>query len=289
MIYKVNRETMNKDVFSVFLSFVCTEMTSLRRDLAALLLFLSASPLLHSHLFAHAASASPPVTRPRIIFMTAVDSDNDYEDDYLDTHSSPPEVLSSVRTTRLQRGPTQLCQYDPCLENQDPCAILKAKTGCLCPGTSGPDVLPHAPRIRLMLPISEGNDRGKVEVQWCAPSSVVSRYRVVIQGNEGDAQEFQAASRRGLVRSLEAGTKVCVEAVNNAGHSIPSDYSCKRYDPPETSDHKLLAGVIGGGVSLLLLLIIAAVILWKFKLCQKAKRDSADGLGNPSYSTEGTL
>ncbi|XP_076594599.1 LRRN4 C-terminal-like protein [Chaetodon auriga] len=263
-------------------------MTSLHRNLAVLLLFLSASPLLHSHLFTHAASASTPATYPRIIHMTAMGSDNDYEDEYFDAHSAPPEVLSSMRTTRLQREP-RLCQYNPCLEDQEPCASLFAKTGCLCPGISGADVPPHAPRIHMMLPISEGNDRGKVEIQWCAPSSVVSRYRVVIQGNEGDAQEFQAASRRGLIGSLEAGTKVCVEAVNKAGPSIPSDFSCKRYDPPETSDHKLLAGVIGGGVSLLLLIIIVAVILWKFKLCQKAKRDSANGLGNPSYSTEGTL
>lgn len=259
-------------------------MTPLCRNLAVLLLFLNASPLLNSHLFTHAASTSPPVTRPRIIFMTASDNDDDYDEN----HSSPPEVLSSIKTTILQRK-LQFCQYNPCLENQEPCAQISARTGCLCPGISGADVPPHAPRINALRPISEGEDRGKVEITWCAPSSVVSKYRVVIQGSEKDALEFKAFSRRGLVGSLEAGDKVCVEAVNSAGNNIPSDFSCERYDPPDSSDHKLLAGVIGGGVALLLILIIAAVILWKYQICQKAKRDSADGLGNPSYSTEGTL
>nr|XP_046261385.1 leucine-rich repeat neuronal protein 4 [Scatophagus argus]XP_046261386.1 leucine-rich repeat neuronal protein 4 [Scatophagus argus] len=265
-------------------------MTSLSRNLAVLLLFLSVSPVFHSYLFADAASIAPAVTRPRIIFITGLGSEADYDDDDddFDSHSSPPKVVSSMRTPFLQREP-QLCKYNPCLENQEPCAQLSARTGCLCPGISGSDVAPHAPRINVLMPITEGEDRGKVEVQWCAPSSVVSTYRVVIQGSEGEALEFQAASRRGLVGSLEAGTKVCVEAVNNAGHSIPSDFSCKRYDPPDSSDHKLLVGVIGGGVALILILIISAVILWRCKICQKAKRDSTDGLGNPSYSTEGTL
>ncbi|XP_068571021.1 LRRN4 C-terminal-like protein [Cebidichthys violaceus] len=263
-------------------------MTSLRKNLAVLLLFLSASPLLHSHLFTHATSTSAPATRGRIKFITGLNSDDNYEDDYHDNdnHSTPPEVVDSVKTTILQ-GMPQLCQYNPCLENQEPCNQISERTGCLCPGISGADNPPHAPRIQVLQPISEGDDRGKIEVQWCAPSSVVSGYRVVIEGSE--TLEFEEISRRGLVVSLEVGTKVCVEAVNSAGHSTPSDFSCKRYNPPESSDHNLLAGVIGGGVSLLLLLIIAAVILWKYQMRKKAKRDSADGLGNPSYSTEGTL
>lgn len=265
-------------------------MKSLCWNLAALLLFLSASPLLHSHHFTHAASTSPPVTHPQIIFMTdsGSDTDDDDDNDYADTRSSHPEVLSSMRTTLLQGAP-RLCQYNPCLEEQEPCTQVSARTGCLCPGISGADVRPHAPRIHMLLPVMEGEDRGKVEVQWCAPSSMVSRYRVVIQGSEGNALEFQAMSRRGLIGSLEAGTKVCVEAVNKAGRSIPSDFSCQRYEPPESSDHNMLAGIIGGGVALLVSLIIVGVILWKYQICQKAKRDSGDGLGNPSYSTEGTL
>ncbi|XP_068446942.1 LRRN4 C-terminal-like protein [Clinocottus analis] len=262
-------------------------MTSLRKNLVVLLLFLGASPFLHSHLSTHAASTpSPP--RHRIIFMTDFSSDDNYDDEYSDNdnHSSPPEVLHAVKTTVLNQN-QQLCQYNPCLENQEPCKQISTRTGCLCPGISGDNEPPLAPRIHVLQPISEGADRGKIEVQWCAPSSVVSVYRVLIEGSE--AMEFQEDLRRGLVGSLEVGTKVCVEAVNNAGHSVPSEFSCTRYDLPEFSDHKLFVGVIGGGVALLLLLIIAAVILWKHQMRKKAKRDSADGLGNPSYSTEGTL
>ncbi|XP_019934918.2 LRRN4 C-terminal-like protein [Paralichthys olivaceus] len=259
-------------------------MTPLIRNL---LFFLIASPLLHSHLFTHAASTSPPITRHRIIFMTG--SDDDYIDDYNDdNNSSLPEVPSSKRIPIL-RGQPQLCKINPCLEDQEPCPQLSVKTGCLCPGISGADEPPHSPVIQALLPVSKGDNRGKVEVQWCAPSSVVSGYRVVIEGSEGDALEYGDALRRGLVGSLEPGTKVCVEATNSAGHSSPSEFSCARYDPPKTAEHNLLVWIIGGGVALLLLITITAVILWKYKICQKRKRDSTDGLGNPSYSTEGTL
>lgn len=219
--------------------------------------------------------------------MPDLSSEDNYDDEYPDNdnHSSPPEVLHTVQTL-LQLNP-QLCEHYPCLENQEPCKQISTRTGCLCPGISGANEPPHAPRIHVLQPISEGADRGKLEVQWCAPSSVVSVYRVLIEGSE--ALEFKGVLRRGLVGSLEVGTKVCVEAVNSAGHSVPSEFSCTRYDLPEFSDHKLFVGVIGGGVALLLLLIIAAVILWKHQMRKKAKRESADGLGNPSYSTEGTL
>ncbi|KAM7417565.1 hypothetical protein PAMA_017281 [Pampus argenteus] len=256
-------------------------MTSQHRNLALLLLFLSTSPLLHSPFFTHAVSTSRSITLPRIRFVTGLDDDED------DHHSSPPTALSPVNTSI--QPPLKPCKYNPCLENQEPCSKLLRRTGCLCPGISGADQPPQAPSIQGLLPVSEGDNRGKVEIQWCAPPSVVSKYRVMVEGREGDALEFGDGLRRGLVGSMEVGTKVCVEAVNHAGHSAPSDFSCKRYDLPESSDQKLLAGVIGGGVALFLLLIIAAVILWKHWMYKKAKRNSTDGLGNPSYSTEGTL
>ncbi|XP_060935081.1 LRRN4 C-terminal-like protein [Limanda limanda] len=261
-------------------------MTSLCRNL---LFFLIALPLLQSHLYTHAATTSSPSTRPRIRFINSLGSDDDYEDDYNDDdNSSLSEVPSTVKISVLNTAP-QFCKINPCLEDQEPCHQLSEKTGCLCPGISGADEPPHPPVIQTVLPVSKGDNIGKVEVQWCAPSSVVSGYRVVVEGGEGDALEFGDALRRGLVGSLEVGTKVCVEAINGAGHSSPSEFSCIRYNPPKTSGHNLLVWILGGGVALLLLIIITAVILWKQKVCQKGKRDSADGLGNPSYSKEGTL
>uniref|UniRef100_A0A3Q4AI18 Uncharacterized protein n=1 Tax=Mola mola TaxID=94237 RepID=A0A3Q4AI18_MOLML len=262
-------------------------MTSLCWNLAALLLFLNASLLPISHLLTQAASTLPPVTRPRILFLTDVDSDDSY-DEYDENDNSTPKALPSVKTS-LSHGKLQLCQYNPCLENQEPCAQLSGKTGCLCPGVSGADMPPHAPIINMLRPVTYGEDSGKVEVQWCAPSSVVSEYRVVLQGSEGEPLEFQATRRSGLVGFLAAGDRVCVEAVNAAGHSTPSDFSCRRYNPPNSSDHQLLWGIVGGGVTLLLLLIITTVILKKYQLCQNAKGDSTDGLGKPSYSTERNL
>lgn len=264
-------------------------MISLSRKLPLFLLFLNVSPLLHPQLFTQAASTSRPITRQKINYISVPGSDNDYDDnDYDKDHSSTPEVISATKTTILKNAP-KLCQYDSCSEKQEPCRNISERTGCLCPGISPANMPPNAPRINALLPINEGKDSGKVEIQWCAPSSEVNKYLVVIEGSGENALEFQAFSRRGLVRSLETGDKVCVEAVNNAGHSIASDFSCQRYDPPKNSDHTWLVGLIGGGVALLVLLMIVLIIVWRYQMYQKAKRESADGLGNPSYSKEGTL
>ncbi|XP_078145185.1 LRRN4 C-terminal-like protein [Centroberyx gerrardi] len=261
-------------------------MMSLCRNLAVLLLFLTPDPFLRFSsplLFAHAVPTSPPITLPPILFVTGGGTE-DYED-VLDRHSPPPVVPSSAKPP-LHRE-TQLCQYDSCLENQEPCTRLAAQTGCLCPGFSGPEEPPHAPHLKAL--VSDGDGGGKVEVHWCAPSSAVSGYRVVVEGSGREPLEFGEAMRRGLVGSLEAGAKVCVEAVNKVGHSTPSEFSCQRYTLPDSSDHALRAGVIGGGVAFLLVLCVAAVILWKYQVCGKSKRDSTEGLGNPSYATEGNL
>lgn len=256
-------------------------MRSLHWNLGVLLLFLNASPLLNDILSAHAASTSAPVTRRRIIFLNSGFDDEE-------PTSPSPGLPPPSDTPGLPQEP-QLCGYNPCLENQEPCLDIAERTGCLCPGVSRADVPPHAPRINALRPISEGEDRGKVEVQWCAPSSVVSKYRVVFQGSGRKPLEFSAFLRKGSVGELDVGDKVCVEAVNKAGQSVPTEFSCQRYDPPGSSDQRLLAGVIGGGVTLILILIIVAVSLKKCKSCQKGKTDSADGLRNPSYSREGTL
>lgn len=271
---------------SVILSFLSIAMMSVCWNLAALLLFLNASLVPPSHFFTQAASTMPPVTKQRILFFSDGGSDDSYE--YEDNDTSTAKMLPSVKTPLLF-GTLHLCQYDPCLENQEPCTQLSRKTGCLCPGYSGADVPPNAPIINMLRPVTHGQNSGKVEVQWCAPSSVVSQYRVLLQGSEGKSLEFQDTRRIGLVGFLAAGDRVCVEAVNAAGHSTPSEFSCKRYSPPDFSQHHLLWGIIGGGVALLLLLIIITVILKKYQLCQNSKGNSTDGLGNPSYNTERNL
>lgn len=254
-------------------------MASLCGNLAVLLIF--ASPVVHSQLHGPASTSLPPITRKKITFLTHLNfenPDNDYED-----YSLPPEVFPSAKSPRLYTEVA--CDYDPCLEDQESCDAMKAKTRCLCPGRSGANEPPHAPRIRALLPITEGKNTGKIEVQWCAPDSVVSNYKVIVEGNE-EYEQFGGEFRRGLVESLAVGTKVCVEAVNDAGSSSPSEFSCKRFERPDSSDQTLLAGVIGGGVTFILLLVIVAVVLCRKQMCQKTNRESVNGLGNPSYKIE---
>lgn len=256
-------------------------MKSLHWNLRVLLFFLNASPLLHSILSAHAASTSSPISRRRINYVMSPKEDDE-------TTTAPP-VLQQPSNIPIVNGEPELCHYDPCLENQEPCLDLSERTRCLCPGISRDNVPPEAPRIHFLTPINHGKDQGKVEVQWCAPSSVVSKYRVMFQGVNRQPLEFQASARRGSVGQLDAGVKICVEAVNKAGHSVPTEFSCQRYDPLGSSDKSVLAGVIGGGVALILILIVVTVSIKKCKSCQKVKTNSADGLGNPSYNKEGML
>ncbi|KAF3838504.1 hypothetical protein F7725_010272 [Dissostichus mawsoni] len=140
------------------------KMMSLCRNLAVLLLFLIASPLPHSHLFTHATSTTAPATRPRIIFLTGFGSegDDDDDDDDYEKPTVPTQVVKSVQNTLVHQAP-KLCHYDFCLENQEPCDQISAKTGCLCPGVSGGDQPPHSPRIQELVPITRGGDRGKIE------------------------------------------------------------------------------------------------------------------------------
>uniref|UniRef100_A0A8C7YZL8 Si:ch1073-303k11.2 n=1 Tax=Oryzias sinensis TaxID=183150 RepID=A0A8C7YZL8_9TELE len=259
-------------------------MASLQRILATLLVF--APPVIHDSFFSSAASTSPPTTRHQIVFMTDLDLSYDYGDTSDEDHSPDLEVRSSVRTP-VFAGKPEYCKYNPCSEDQEPCDLLAKNSGCLCPGMSGSDVPPYPPVINGLRPVTDGDNRAKIEVQWCAPSSEVISYRIVIEGTDIPALEVGKASRKGLVDSLEVGTKVCVEAVNNAGHSRPSEFSCKRYDHSGSSGHELLALVIGGGVGLLLLLVVTSVIFWKLQMCRRAKRHSSSGLGNTLNNTGG--
>uniref|UniRef100_A0A667X4F4 Si:ch1073-303k11.2 n=2 Tax=Myripristis murdjan TaxID=586833 RepID=A0A667X4F4_9TELE len=248
---------------------------SLYRNLAVLLVLLTSGSSPPFILNAHALPTPIPPKQPRI--MTPIEFDGDY--DYYSSPSATPVLM-------YNSGP---CQYNPCVENQEPCISLSERTGCLCPGVSGADQPPHAPQLQALVPVSDEGGSGKIEVQWCAPSSVVTGYRVLVKGSKSKPLEFGDTKRRGLLGSLEAGARVCVEAVNKAGHSIATEFSCQRYDPPDSSNQTLTGGVIGGGVAILLLLLltVTAVILWKRRAANKGQTDPSEGLGNPSYTKDG--
>ncbi|KAL0973849.1 hypothetical protein UPYG_G00212020 [Umbra pygmaea] len=249
---------------------------------AALLLHLLTPDLLPTrHLLLQAFPTSSPVTHHKIQYIT--DAFFDYNYDEEDSSHSPPNQsknTSAPTTVPKQHKP---CEYHPCRDNQAPCSQLSFQTGCLCPGLSSGDMPPHPPHLLELLP---GPD-GKTKIRWCAPASVVSGYRVVIEHKNNGQHLFRPDSRSGVIGKLEAGVEVCVEAVNMAGNSAPSEHSCQRYNPPGTTNLALWAGVIGGGLGLLLSL--TALILWRRQTCRKAQGDPAEGLGNPSYSTEGKL
>lgn len=259
---------------------------SLCRNLAGLLLlltidlFLGISPT-------DATPTSPSVSRPHIVILTGVgNEDYDYDGDETNNNHSLPTIVSSLSATLHQAASP--CEYNPCLENQAPCSQLTAVSGCLCPGLSTDTEPPHPPHLRALIPATDGG-AGKVVVHWCAPASVVSGYRVVVEGGQSGPLEFGEQSRMGSIDSLEVGTKVCVEAVNKAGHSDLAEFSCLRYERPSRSSAALTTGFIGGAVALLLLLSLAALLLWRRQTCRKATPGSTEGLRNPSYSTEGTI
>ncbi|XP_048885769.1 leucine-rich repeat neuronal protein 4 [Brienomyrus brachyistius] len=209
-------------------------------------------------------TSQPPVTHRRIIFV----AEPEEPETPMARASSRPAVLA------------ELCDYDPCRDQQTPCTQLSFESGCLCPGLSGPNVLPQAPHLK-----SVHREGSEVVARWCAPASEVQQYRVTVE--PGIFQLFEEISRKGSLGNLVPGTKVCVEAINRAGISNPSKYSCTRYEPKGTDNLALKAGLIAGGLILLLLLSVVAFLLWRRKLHKEGS--GSVGLGNPSFSTEGTL
>ncbi|CAL8268631.1 unnamed protein product [Boreogadus saida] len=257
-------------------------MVLMYKSLAVLQLFLTLDPSLR---LTHASSTPSPITRTGFQFVTAPD---DYDSDYPDGLSHPPSAAPPIRATNVLH---ELCQYDPCQEDQAPCSDLSAQSGCLCPGLSGASQPPRPPQLQGLLPPGSGDrSDGGVVVRWCAPYSVVTGYRVVVDGNRGAALEFPARGRRGQVGVLEARAEVCVEAVNRAGHSAASKLSCWQYQPPPRLSGSGMVGLIGGGVAVLLLLVVTAIALHRRRRIRRNTTEArAEGLGNPSYSAEGGL
>uniref|UniRef100_A0A3P9J779 Fibronectin type-III domain-containing protein n=1 Tax=Oryzias latipes TaxID=8090 RepID=A0A3P9J779_ORYLA len=69
---------------------------------------------------------------------------------------------------------SQLCDYNPCREDQISCEELKA-TGCLCPWFTEEDEVPDAPTLKTV-----SWNGSEVVVRWCAPNSHVKAYVVTL-------------------------------------------------------------------------------------------------------------
>lgn len=170
----------------------------------------------------------------------------------LEDYSQYEDDVSTVspRTQTPDGGNRKLCDYKPCLENQVPCAELADSTRCLCPGFTLHSEVPDEPDLR-----SVSWNGSEVVVQWCAPNSYVTAYRVTIGGQE--RKKFGKDQRSGGVGTVDDISKVCLTAVNDTGES---QASCKMYQHRENR-MSLRAALIGGALGLLLLILLLVLLL----------------------------
>lgn len=182
---------------------------------------------------------------------SALPPDEYYDDDDDDN-------VTTVVSSRTEPPVTpEQCKYDPCLEDQTPCADLAASTGCWCPGYTLHNVPPGAPSLT-----SASWNGSEVVVRWCAPYSYVTDFVVTVGGQV--VGKFGKDRRSGGVGKVDQVSKVCVAAVNDAGNS---DGSCTMYQPGDSS-LPLKAGLIGGALGFLLLLLLA-ILLWRHRRQRK--------------------
>ncbi|XP_056312991.1 leucine-rich repeat neuronal protein 4 isoform X2 [Danio aesculapii] len=221
---------------------------------------------LHFSFVSSSSSASTQnATRPRSPHSEAMRDYDEYDEET--TTASP----RSSSTGALELNP---CDYDMCVEQRQTCMELAEVENCLCPGLSDLFTRPSPPRISDL--IQQGG-RG-VEVNWCAPTSLISSYNVRVKGNGKviSSRVVEQHKRALVLEDVEAGAVVCVEAENNGGIS---DQSCANFEPKlSDSGLALKLGIIGGVVGLILLLILA-LLLWRHKKRQKlTARSETEGV-----------
>ncbi|XP_008274431.1 leucine-rich repeat neuronal protein 4 [Stegastes partitus] len=176
-------------------------------------------------------------------------------EDYYEGEETTTPIVPDRRSP--DGGTSERCDYNPCSENQTPCAELAAATNCLCPGLPSHDDPPETPSLR-----SVSWNGSEVVLHWCAPNSHVTEYVVTVGGQ--DRKTFGKEQRSGALGDINNIAEVCVVAVNDAGNS---DGSCMMYRPVDNS-LPLKAGLIGGALGFLLLLLLA-VLLWRRKRQRK--------------------
>lgn len=194
--------------------------------------------------------------------------------------------------------PAVLCDYDRCRHLQVPCQELQraSPTACLCPGLSSASQPPNPPRLGEVRVEAEA---GRAVVHWCAPSSPVHQYWLLLWEGGGAPQKgppLNSTVRRAELNGLKPGGAyiVCVVAANAAGESGvppagaegldgaggPTLGPCGRLSVPPRPLTLLHAAV---GVGSALALISGAALVWHFCLrerwgCPRRGRASPGGL-----------
>ncbi|KAM6206992.1 leucine-rich repeat neuronal protein 4 [Sarcoramphus papa] len=186
---------------------------------------------------------------------------------------------------QLTETPVQLaytsCDYNPCRHLQKPCSELQSASQCLCPGMSREDEVPDPPMLREVSEVTDSS----AQIRWCAPSSVVHTYELMLhaQGNE-DRQfvldNIYSTARQYTLYNLLPYTTyhICVTASNKAGSSqtvsqgIPGN-SCTRFKtkPSYKSVFAALSAASG-------LFLISTIIL-SVCLCKACKKPQSEQYG----------
>ncbi|KAK2911916.1 hypothetical protein Q8A67_004049 [Cirrhinus molitorella] len=214
-----------------------------------------------SFVLSSSSSSSQNATGPRFPPSRGSDYYSEYDDITI-------EPLSSSST--VSEVAPSYCDYDLCVEHQQTCQQLLEATGCLCPGLSS-GFTPPSPPHDLSLTISQ--DGKMVEVTWCAPTSIVTHYIVWVKGNDKVMDrkvQVEERKRAAVLKDVEVGARICVEAVNKGGASTEDDRTCVTFEIENpNSGFALKMGIIGGVVGLILLLLLG-LLLWRHKTWQKS-------------------
>ncbi|KAM4845494.1 LRRN4 C-terminal-like protein [Thomomys bottae] len=176
------------------------------------------------------------------------------------------------------------CDYDRCRHLQVPCHELQSAgpVACLCPGISSPAQRPDPPRLGEVRVVAE---EGRAVVHWCAPSSPVHYYLLLLREGAGAPQKgspFNATVRRAEVKGLVPGATyvICVVAVNEAGESqvpeagedgqksgaFPAFGPCGKLTVPPRPATLVHAAV---GIGTALALLSFAALFWHFCLRER--------------------
>ncbi|XP_078505644.1 leucine-rich repeat neuronal protein 4 [Lissotriton helveticus] len=182
-------------------------------------------------------------------------ADIDYEEEEEEQNTTPHKVT--------------VCDYHPCRHLQKPCHEIQKVSMCYCPGLSADNVVPDPPRLRKVSEITDTS----VQINWCAPNSVVQRYQLVYQ-QEGSENltiidNIYVTAREYTLYNLLPDTtyQACMITINKAGTSqeIPklvSRIPCTKFKTRPSYIVILAALCITSGI-LLLAIIILSVCLYK--------------------------
>lgn len=183
--------------------------------------------------------------------------------------------------------PAVLCDYDRCRHLQVPCKELQEASPrpCLCPGLSSPGQPPAPPRLGEVHVVAEV---GSALVHWCAPSSPVQQYWLLLWEGSGAPQKgppLNSTVRRAELKGLKPGSAyvVCVVAANTAGESNVTAVGGARGEGPEgvggpafgpcgrlampPRPFSLVHAAVGVGTALALL--SCGALVWHFCLRQR--------------------